>query len=240
MKKNKHRSATTLFDSIGSIDDRYIAEAQSYRGAAEHHARVLSTPRSRRITLVAAIAALLIITVCALPLAMRNGHDSVDAPDNSANTSSDSANDRVPSGPGNALVPDSNDPFDISPPGSMQKSAMSTLLRECAAVHEPIQSLPDLSDGQTRLIWSCDGQLYAVTLNSSECDRLLSSMREGSGSRPIRHSEQLWLCLGNGDVLSPELLPSSGNIGRFAIFDYSAELEPDEAVISCIRTILEA
>lgn len=239
MKKNKRRSATTLFDSLGSIDDRYIAEAQSYRGAAEHHARVLSTPRSRRMTMVAAIAALLIITVCALPLAMRNDRDGINAPGDGMSTSANGADDRVTSGPDNASEPNSDDPFDISPPDSIQKSAMSTLLRECAAVHEPIQSLPDLSDGQTRLIWSCDGQLYAVTLNSSECDRLLSSMREGSGSRPIRHSEQLWLCLGNGDVLSPELLPSSGNIGRFAIFDYSAELEPDEAVISCIRTILE-
>lgn len=67
--KNKNRhSAEYLFDSIGSIDDRFIAEAQNYRPAyarrraADRKADGSRTP-VRRYPLIAVAAALVLCII---------------------------------------------------------------------------------------------------------------------------------------------------------------------------------
>lgn len=226
--KNKYSSAERLFDSLGSIDDRFIAEAQSFRRTRRaSHTSHTAGQRPRRWTLAAAVAALLVISLCVLPPALRTN----------MNTPTDGA-------PHATAPTDENLPYYTPSDGvisDVRVSAVTTLLREISASHSPLDGQLDLCDGRTRLVWRCDGRLYAVSLNSAELAELISALSaDGDIEAPIEHSEQLWLCLGDGRVISPELRPGAGNIAIGTLFDYSAELELSESVIRCLGSILKA
>lgn len=227
--KNKYSSAERLFDSLGGIDDRFIAEAQSFhRTRRASHTSYTAGQRTRRWISAAAVAALLVISLCVLPLTLRTDMDAV--PDDAPPTATAPTDENLPYDTPDGVIS-----------GNVRVSAVSTLLRKVSASHTPLDGQPTLCDGQTRLVWRCDGLLYAVSLNSAELAELTSALSAGGdGEAPIEHSEQLWLCLGDGRVISPELRQNAGNIAIGTLFDYSAELELNDAVIRCLGSILKA
>lgn len=232
--KDRYRSAERLFDSLGGIDDSFIVEAQSFTAARRAARASQSGQRTRRWTLVAAVAALLVISLCVLPTALRT---SMNAPadeghDTSASERNDLTYDTAVGDRPNGVV-DADDGT-----GHLRVSAVTTLLREVSTSHAPLDEQPALYDGQARLVWRCEGQLYAVSLNGAELARLVDAISADDGGQPIEHSEQLWLCLGDGRVISPELTRSAGNVAMGTLFDYSAELELSSSVIGCLESIL--
>lgn len=227
--KDRYSSAERLFDSLGGIDDRFIAEAQSYGGVRRAAPAAPAGQRTRRFALVAAVAALLVVSLCVLPLTLRTSMDGI-SPDSQTTAGQ------------NGDTYDAPGDHDGAVDGYTRVSAVSTLLRAASTSgqHAPLDGQPRLEDGQARLIWRCDGQLYAVSLSAEELEWLVSTITSSRGGQPIEHSEQLWLCVGDGRVISPELRPGAGNVSMGKLFDYSAELELDASVINCLRGILEA
>ncbi len=203
--KNKRNLAERLFDNIGGINDRYIAEAQSYRGAYRRSVR----NRAAVIAIAAVLAVVLLFG--ALPLAVSIIMS------------------------GNASTPGVDDGMGEN----VSYSSLSDLLVSHSTGMTPLSATPDLSDGTARLVWSVDGRLYSVDLTKTELSELTSDMLRSRGGQPTSHTTQVWLCFGDGRVVSPELRNSSGNIGYGTLFSYSAEIEPSPAVINCIRNIIE-
>lgn len=198
--KNVHSSAERLFDSIGGIDDRYIAEAQAYRPCVGKRAR------GRRIFVIAAAALLsLALIIGTLPLAISI----------------------ILSGNSSAPATTENPVY------------LSDLLARHARSMTPLDSAPDLSDGTARLIWSCDGELYAVNIGKKQLSRLAASLAADTGGSPSQNTTHVWLSLGDGRVLTPELRLSAGNISYGTLFDYNAEISPSRDVVDSIRRILE-
>lgn len=197
--KNVHSSAERLFDSIGGIDDRYIAEAQAYRPCVGRRAR------GRRIFVIAAAALLsLALIIGALPLAI-------------------------------SIILSGNS----SEPATENPVYLSDLLARHAHSMTPLDSAPDLSDGTARLIWSCDGELYAVNIGKKQLSHLAASLAADTGSSPSQSTTHVWLSLGDGRVMTPELRLSAGNISYGTLFDYNAEISPSRDVVDSIRKILE-
>lgn len=212
--KNKNRhSAEYLFDSIGGIDDRFIAEAQNYRPAyarrraADRKADGSRTP-ARRYPLIA-VAAALVLCIMIVPAVLK-----LSSPD--SNTSN---------GP------------------SAQHTTLSSLLAERSATMTPLAVAPDLRDGQARLVWRMGDALYAVNLSTQQLMELTERMSSAPCRHTDATSESgvsVWICSGRGTVCSPELIFSAGNVGYGTLFDYSAEIDPAATVVSYIRNIVEA
>lgn len=205
--KNKRNAAEFLFDNIGNINDRYVAEAQAYRGTYRRSVR----RRAAVVAIAAVLAVVLLMVSLPLAISMMQPGDFFDNPD----------------GPSKGE----------HAPG--EYSSLSNLLTDCSADMSPLSASPDLSDGTARLVWSVDDRLYSVDLTGSELSELVSYMLQSRGDRPTPHTTQVWLCFGDGRVVSPELHNSAGNIGIGNLFSYSAELEPSPEVIACIRNIIE-
>lgn len=76
-------------------------------------------------------------------------------------------------------------------------------------------------------------------LKSGEWERLTESISDGThvGAASPAQACRVWLLDGNGNVITPYLLPSSGNIGM-TLFDYEAELIPSSSFVSCLEEIL--
>ncbi len=97
-------------------------------------------------------------------------------------------------------------------------------------------------DGNAHIVWqykSDDGYYVSDELKSGQ----LSSVKSGLGKGPaVGESSpsldvKVWILLGDGRVISPYLELSRGNISS-EIFDYEAELLPDEGFAKKIQSIL--
>ena len=77
-------------------------------------------------------------------------------------------------------------------------------------------------------------------LTKDEVDQIYRSIGKGTkvGDTSPSPDCHVWVLCGNGEVLSPYLLASAGNVGNAELFDYNAELIPSEQLISCIADIL--
>ena len=77
-------------------------------------------------------------------------------------------------------------------------------------------------------------------LSDAELNRLTREVGKGTsvGEQSPSLTCRVWLILGNGEVISPYLRESAGNRGYAALFDYDAELMPNDEFISCVSDIL--
>ena len=77
-------------------------------------------------------------------------------------------------------------------------------------------------------------------LTDAELNRLTREVGRGTsvGEQSPSLTCRVWLILGNGEVISPYLKESAGNRGYAELFDYDAELLPNDEFISCVSDIL--
>lgn len=99
-------------------------------------------------------------------------------------------------------------------------------------------------DGSAYLVWQyeSDGTLcISRPLNDDEVKLLGKHFGQGEriGSESTPLSCRVWLLVGNGDVYSPYLPYSAGNVGKANLFDYEAELLPTDAFVATVSDILE-
>lgn len=208
--EKKHRSAEYLFDELGLIDEKLIAEAENYRSARSINKRNI-------IAVVAAAAVFLLMFTMLPPLILgnlKNSNDGIDTDDTVCQT--DSSQKDYRSSLGEALLY-SQDELEVS-------------LKDEDEI--------DLFDGDAKLIWQYDGEdeFSVVTISSAECTLLLS--QAGSGKEVSEGSYDVicrfWITPGDGSVMTPYLKGSAGNIGHGELFGYSPEIEPAENFINSV------
>lgn len=102
-------------------------------------------------------------------------------------------------------------------------------------------SLPYL-DGEAHIVWQYsgkDGYYVSDALTYSELESLKREIGRGDqvGDDSPELECMVWVLLGDGRVVSPYLKISAGNISN-GIFDYEAEIAPDESLVIRISNIL--
>ncbi len=99
--------------------------------------------------------------------------------------------------------------------------------------------------GNAYLLWQTAGDeaLYrSRDLKPSEVQRIIELIGKG---RPVTNEatettlSRVYLVVGNGEVLTPYLPTTPGNIGTSTLFDYNAELIPSSSLISFLSDILK-
>ncbi len=97
--------------------------------------------------------------------------------------------------------------------------------------------------GRPTLIWSELGsdEYHSVMLSTYECNDLVYLMqtdRREYTAQSDAPKYQIWLCFGDGVVVSPYLKNTPGNAARGEVFDYDPELEMSddlaEYIAECI------
>ncbi|MBQ7378575.1 MAG: hypothetical protein IJW70_02705 [Clostridia bacterium] len=207
-----------LYDEIGGVNERYLQEAATYRVRRK-------TPAWRTLLIAAAlilVGALVLGTVSAstgiILLGRLLDNNQSEAPD----------------------APDVNQP--------VQNYTLANM--EQTLAHKAENMLPTgadaikLFDGQARLIWT-DGEsdaYYSVTLYGEELGNILYLMQaqqvdiDEDSEQP---SYKVWICFGDGTVISPYLKNDAGNTGHGELFDYDPELELSEDLIGLIMRCVE-
>ena len=211
MKNKKQRKAELLFDAIGRLDDRLLQDALTWR------------PRNRlaitRALLMAATLSLsAVIMVSGILLALRRDNEQ------------------------KADFTPNNDTEQTLPTISLDATLFA---RRDNGSYETV-STEKLSfyDGKARIVWQyADSDQLCVSRELTRQELATLKAELGKGERVGTDSPSLrcsvWILCGNGEVLSPYLEASSGNVGQGELFDYEAELIPSDTLTSCISGILE-
>ncbi len=228
--ENRKRFAEYLFDEIGLIDDRYIAQAE-FAYAPSSSARPAKPSWSSRRILITAVT-LSLLLACILSVFVGN------------QLQKGAKEDAAPTAPMESMGNNSADNAGAS------RSTVSLRLQALRAETEHLRlsadSLP-LFDGTPRIIWkySDESGYRAMALSEQEKNQLLTLLFQNKGSRlspetaeAVKSLDGIWIALGDGSVISPCLEQSAGNVGFGSLFEYDPELEPSSAFTEYLCDIL--
>lgn len=208
----KRICAQRIFDSIGEIDDRFIAEAAT-----------AYVPKRNKIifrsVIIAAASVTLLITVLLSSLAVGMLVSNFFAGDDGG-----VADEKFENLQGDADM----------------ESAVQTLDSRLCHMRDETKSLSvskesiDLFSGNGLIIWKySDEENYRVyTLSEKELSDVTDMLDSDEGT-PIDPSvptdseiEGVWIATGDGRVVSPYLAKAEGNVSYGKIFEYEPEYEP--------------
>ncbi len=208
-----------LYEEIGGVDERFLQQAETYRARRK--------APSWRVALIAAVlaivGALLLGTLAmSVGIAIIGGilHDALDP---------------APEAPGQ------NEEL----PVSYTIASMEQTLAQRQGYMQPTDADSiEFFDGSARLIWTDgeSGEYYSVWLSDSELGDLLYLMQKNPkdiGADSEQPAYQIWICFGDGTVVSPYLKADAGNAGHGQLFDYDPELELSEDMIRLIMYCVE-
>ena len=208
---DKKRKAEALLDAIGEIEDSYLAEAVAYRKRRKTLSRLLIIAA----TLVLSMAILLSTVIGASIVGIFLIENA--PPQNGEDQEEEYMGDKL-----SFLMAGLSD---------------SNKFTFC----ESEKDIP-YANGSAYVVWQYegeDGYYLSDELSGSEVDKLKSHIgrgkQVGEGSPTLKC--KVWLLLGDGRVISPYLKASAGNISN-AVFDYEAEITPDDALVDQISDIL--
>lgn len=217
-KDARYRCAQRLFDEIGLIDDRFIAEAATpYRPAR----RSAFLKKFIVIALSLTVAATLLLGSLAIGMVAIGGIIG------GMGSKSDSDNGYAEDG--GATLPETS----YSENGYTLSARLDGLREETEALKVAPTDV-DLFGGSPMVIWKYrneDG--YRVkSVSQSQVNSLSAALKADGGERIDGDAEGslegIWITLGDGRVMSPCLENTEGNVGYGEIFDYSPEYEPSE------------
>ncbi len=205
---NKFDKACRLYLAMSELDDRTATEALRYRRSLAHGAKAVVI-MAACLTLI--IGATLMSIVVASFVAERNSNQSPDdAPPISSSTTLSSVFNYYREK--NDLTSSSN------------------------------SNPPELINGSPALIWKYQDseEYYIKTLDTYTLNSLVSEIKNGE---QVKSDESeldclVWISSGNGEVYSPYLKPSVGNIGYGDLFEYDPEIYPSEDFVSAVQSIL--
>lgn len=208
-----------LYDEIGGVDERYLQEAATYRARRK--------APTWRVALIAAVltlvGALLLGTLAmSVGIAIVGGilHDALNqAPE----------------------APEQNEEVPVN---YTIASMEQTLAHEQEYMQPTDADGIELFDGSAQLIWtdSESGEYYRVRLSHSELGNLLYLMQKNPKDISVDSEQpayQIWICFGDGTVVSPYLKANAGNAGHGQLFDYDPELELSRELIKLIMYCVE-
>ena len=211
-RDGKIRAAERLFDAFGEIDDSIIKEAENVNFERK---RTFADARFNRL---AATAALLVLCV-GIGGGLLLGRGYIGLEDNMLSADDGEVNESL-----------SYLSFD-----AVLLEAVETSAAEIVA-----PDTIDFFDGETSIIWSYDNNdYYKVILRNISSDKMKSEVTTYKQQIDEITASTLdckvWISYGNGEVVSPYLKSSSGNIGYAELFDYSAEVLPSEIFTRFVR-----
>lgn len=226
MRENKR--ADLLMDAIGSIDDRFIFEAQ------------VAQPKKRyaplRKILAIAVCTMLVASLMLSLLLGMLSQKSEEAPEAQDSAQSTNAPEKEEATAGdNSPVTDSKFADTLIEMKTETQSFASPLEREM------------LFEGETLLIWQYEGEEdYRIcTLSNTDARKIKTALAEKNGFVRTEADADLgelggfWICFGDGLVYTPYLESSNGNIGYGQLFDYDPELEPSRYFTELITNAIE-
>ena len=208
----KYQKAEHLFASIGEIDDGLVSEALRYYPVKRRRAWIPILAACLSIALV--ISFTLSFTTAIPIISFLFG------------TMGDANQGAQP--------PLEEQTFDsLDSLMEAQKGSDSYVRYESAA------SLASFKDAG--IIWQYEegGDYYVKPITSTQLSKVQNLMESGEevGESSPELSCRVWICDGKGNVRSPYLKNSAGNTDS-AVFDYEAEIIPDEDFVECISDIL--
>ena len=129
-----------------------------------------------------------------------------------------------------------------TPPQS-DACALDLLFLECRGMEcDRYESFDELSYvGVATLVWQYEdsGEIYALALTEYQLALLESKLGQGqsAGESSPELSCRVWIIDGKGNVKTPYLKNEKGNVGC-TVFDFEAEIIPDDAFVECISDII--
>ncbi len=221
---NKNEKTEYLLSMVGEIDDILLEEAVSYKKKRK---------KTFLVPLVAACVAVCMTVMFALPLSVMiplgfilfENQNGAEGPE--LNNPSD-----VTEGVGDE---------DFSPNGYATLDLILDAER-LGEDHTVLDSFEELSYiGDASLVWQYEDSddVYVVKLTEAEFTSVQRNMGKGGqvGESSPELSCRVWVLDGKGSVSTPYLKDGAGNEGC-GIFDYEAEIIPDENFVKCISEIL--
>lgn len=209
--ERKMRSAEKLFDAIGMIDDRFIAEAMDTAEYCSKAPQKKKVPFLRRYA--TSLTALLLVVVMAGGFVVANLSGVLDFDGLDENLKDDIGE-----------VGQSHKSLDFVLTATTPSTALITL--------EEI----DFFDGEVSLIWNCGDEdgYHKLTFRESNAETLVkncmsSSVKQISAETADENVCKVWISYGNGEVVSPYLKESEGNVGYAELFEYSPEVIPSDS-----------
>ena len=213
MNNRKMQNAEFLFDSMGMIDDKIIAEAES-----PIKARAVISSR-RKQTALWAVAAMLAIVITGGSFRFLMGLQF--SPDKK-----------------DEIKDDQNQGVDQPYLSDLDQILQSAAKDTPALSKEEI----DLFDGSMKIVWKeAEKDVYhslAVT-GSGHQSTLRNAMNTKSPEKVQSEPEcSLWICYPDGTVVSPYLENTPGNVGYGNLFSYSAEVMPTDHFTDIVNNLL--
>ncbi len=237
MNEEKIKKAEILLDAIGELDDELLFEATEYRKKRRPSLRVIA---------MAAVFAIIFTLVAGNVLikqffGMSGNFGGVANPVPDAPSG---GNDMAPpQNGGNETEPPRNGDNGSSPSGpyTLDMAFTSGLDRESFDYVSDPDTLPYI-DGNVHIVWRYGNEnRYYISepLENAEFETIKYALGTGryAGESSPDTEVGIWVLLGDGRVISPYLMGSSGNIS-IEIFDYEVEIIPHERLVENIVSIL--
>lgn len=130
---------------------------------------------------------------------------------------------------------------------SSAKYYADTVFAEASGNHTEFESAKDLvdsvmSDGASHIIWldTESGKYYDAKISSAQQSGLMSAKKfnKAVSEDYAMGKYKIWIKDSNGEVTSPELKESRGNISYRNVFDYDPELELSDEFVKSLKNIL--
>ena len=224
MKPNQLHKAEILLDAMSEIDDLYLTEALSHFPAVSpSRKRILSSPVMRVLPAIAALAAV-------LALVFTGSLNRLFAKKDAENADTSLKNEAPPM------------------TESTSVTTLNSVLQSCTESPSFTSvSADDITffDGNVRLTVK-NRQTKALyvsrPLTSVEQAKLLDEFKR-TGERVTDTDEtdeiySVWITLGDGQVLTPCLPATVGNIGAGELFDYASERIPTQTFFDLIKALI--
>jgi hypothetical protein len=128
-------------------------------------------------------------------------------------------------------------------PQQNEACALDLLFLECKGKEfDRYDSFDELSYvGVATLVWQYEdsGEIYALALTDYQLSLIESRLGRGqsTGESSPELSCRVWIFDGHGNVKTPYLKNENGNVGC-TVFDFEAEIIPDDAFVKCISDII--
>ncbi len=219
--ERKMRSAEKLFDAIGMIDDRIIADAAE---VTEYYSKTPTRKRTFLRRYAVSLTALLLVFMMVGGFVVAN-LSNVIHPDSSNEAFRDNMED-------NSETQKTLD-FVLSNATTNEKTAILSL--------DEI----DFFDGKVSLIWNYGGEdeYNKLTFEAKNADsEIKNCMSKSVEQIPADSADaticRVWVSYGNGEVVSPYLKHSAGNIGYATLLDYSREVVPSDSFCDLVNDAL--
>ena len=211
MKNEKLKKADALLDAVGEIDDAYLAQALAYRK---------KRGVSSRLAFVAAAIAMTVTLIFSVSIGLRLV----------------SHNDLAPSAPGNENSEDKG-----ASTNSLESLMLSLPSKDSFTHVENEADLP-YTGGKAYVVWQYKGEsgyYLSDAMSNFELGAIKSQIGGGKevGADSPTLECKVWILLGDGRVVTPYLKGHKGNISS-RVFDYEAEITPDEDLVERISAIL--